>query len=129
VPLAFLTSAGMPEREMTQPYVLQMALRDTLHVLKEDLIELTLGQHPIRAWMFCAKIIDKLFLELDVLWAYKASFDYGAMWYNWARKKCHYGAPRRDHLITPVRGQLRGGTGSVWKSHDGATGRATWDGG
>lgn len=37
-------TAGLPETEQTQPYVLQTTSRKTLSVLKEVLVELTPGQ-------------------------------------------------------------------------------------
>jgi hypothetical protein len=39
---------GLPEREMTQPYVPQMASVETFPVLKEEFVELALGRSPRR---------------------------------------------------------------------------------
>jgi hypothetical protein len=41
-------TAGLPKRELTWLYVLQMVSRETLPHLKEVLVELTLGCHPLR---------------------------------------------------------------------------------
>jgi hypothetical protein len=37
--------AGLPEREMIRLYFLQMLSGETLPILKEGLMELSLGQH------------------------------------------------------------------------------------
>jgi hypothetical protein len=61
-----VTRPRLPERDPTQPYVLNMMLRKTLHVLKEALVEVTLGQHLLRTWAFVTEAMHKFFLRLDV---------------------------------------------------------------
>jgi hypothetical protein len=39
-------TTGLPERELTQPYVLETVSGETLTVLKGVLVELTLQRHP-----------------------------------------------------------------------------------
>jgi len=69
--------AGKPERKPSRAYVLQMASGETIPVLKEALVELTLGQRALRIWVFVAEVTDEFILGLDVLWAYDASVDLG----------------------------------------------------
>jgi hypothetical protein len=55
-----------------------MASGDTIPVLKEALVELTLGRDALRIWVFVAEITDEfILLGLDVLRAYDASVDLG----------------------------------------------------
>jgi hypothetical protein len=60
-------TAGLPKRELTQPYVPEMALGETLTVLKGVLIEVTLQKHPQQTSDFITKITDKFNLGLDIL--------------------------------------------------------------
>jgi hypothetical protein len=69
--------AGLPERELSQPYVLQTASGETMPVVKETHVELTLGQRTLRSWMFVADIKDDFILGLDFLRAHDASVDIG----------------------------------------------------
>jgi hypothetical protein len=51
-----------------------MASRETLPVLKEATVELTLGQCPLQIWVFSTEITDELILELDdILWVHDTS--------------------------------------------------------
>jgi hypothetical protein len=65
--------AGLPERELSQPYV----LRETIPVFKEAHVELTMGRRTLRSWVFVADIKDDFVLGLDILRAYDASVDVG----------------------------------------------------
>jgi hypothetical protein len=56
---------------------LQTASVETIPVLKEALVELTLGLRTLRIWVFVAEITDEFILGLDVLRAYNASVDVG----------------------------------------------------
>jgi len=67
--------AGKPERKPSRAYVLQTASGETLPVLKEALVELTLGQRALRIWVFVVEVTDEFILGLDVLRAYDASVD------------------------------------------------------
>jgi hypothetical protein len=69
--------AGLPERELSQPYVLQTASGETIPVMKEAHVELTMGRRTLRSWVFVADIKDDFILELDILRAYDASVDIG----------------------------------------------------
>jgi hypothetical protein len=40
-------TAELPKRELSWPYVLQMGSVETFPVLKEELVELTFGWHPL----------------------------------------------------------------------------------
>jgi len=46
-------------------------------VLKEALVDLTLGRQALRIWVFVAEVTDEFILGLDVLRAYDASVDLG----------------------------------------------------
>lgn len=72
-------TAGLPERELTRPYVLQMVSGKTVPILKEALVELTLGQCPLTTWLFVTKVTDEFILGLDVLCAHDASMDLRCM--------------------------------------------------
>jgi predicted aspartyl protease len=58
-------TAGLPVRELTRPYVLQMLSGKTLLILKEALVELTLGHCPLTTWLFVTKVTDEFILGLD----------------------------------------------------------------
>ena len=68
---------GQPERKPSRAYVLQTASGETIPVLKEALVELTLGRQALRTWVFVAEVTDEFILGLDVLRAYDASVDIG----------------------------------------------------
>jgi hypothetical protein len=68
---------GQPERKPSRAYVLQTACGETIRVLKEALVELTLGWRALRIWVFVTKVMDEFILGLDVLRAYDASVDLG----------------------------------------------------
>jgi hypothetical protein len=55
--------AGLPKIELSLSYVLQIGSGQTFPVLKEGMVELTLGWHPMRTCMFIAKITDKFVLS------------------------------------------------------------------
>jgi hypothetical protein len=69
--------AGLPERELSQPYVLQTASGGTIPVMKEAHVELTMGRRPLSCWVFVADIKDDFILGLDILRAKDASVDIG----------------------------------------------------
>jgi hypothetical protein len=56
-----------PQQPEKKPYVLQMASRETLPVLKEVWVELPLGQCAVHIWGFVAKITGEYILRLDIL--------------------------------------------------------------
>jgi hypothetical protein len=66
-------TTGLPERDLTTSYVLQMASGETLPISKEALITLTLGRRPLTTWVFVAKITDKFIL--DRMHTHDASMD------------------------------------------------------
>lgn len=57
----------LPEREMTRPYVPQMASMETFAILKEEFVELALGWSSLTTCMLVTKITDEFILGLDVL--------------------------------------------------------------
>jgi hypothetical protein len=44
-------------------------------VMGEAFVELTLRQHPLKTWVFIAKIINECILGLDILHAHDVSVD------------------------------------------------------
>jgi hypothetical protein len=68
---------GQPERKPSRAYVLQTASGETIPVLKEALVELSLGRRALRIWVFVTEVTDEFILGLDVLRAYDASVDLG----------------------------------------------------
>jgi hypothetical protein len=70
-------TAGLPERELTRLYVLQMVSGEIFPILMEALVELTLGQHPLMTWAFVARITDEFILGLDIPQVHCASLDLG----------------------------------------------------
>ena len=69
--------AGQPEWKPSRTYVLQTASGETILVLKEAFVEVTLGRRALRIWVFVAEVTDEFILGLDVLLAYDASMDIG----------------------------------------------------
>lgn len=67
--------AGQPERKPSRTYVLQTASRETISLLKEAFVQLTLGRRTLRIWVFVADVTDEFTLGLYVLRAYDASVD------------------------------------------------------
>jgi hypothetical protein len=56
---------------------LQTASGETILVLKQALVQLTLGRRSLKFWVFVAGVTDEFILGLDVLRAYVASVDLG----------------------------------------------------
>jgi predicted aspartyl protease len=71
-------AAGLPEREPSTKCALQTASGETLPILKEAFVTLTLGRRPLGIYVFVADITDELILGLDILRAYDASVDLGS---------------------------------------------------
>jgi hypothetical protein len=68
---------GLPERELSRPYVLQTASGETMPVVKEAHVELTMGLRTLRIWVFVDDIKDEFILGLDLLRVFDASVDIG----------------------------------------------------
>jgi hypothetical protein len=68
-------AAGWPERQPNQSYTLQTVSTKAIPILKEVLLTLTLGQRPLKIWVFVANITNEFILGLDILRAYGASVD------------------------------------------------------
>lgn len=88
-------TAGLPEKYLSTPEALQMVSGQILPILKEALLKLTLGRRLLTKCVFVSKITDEFILGQNVLSTHAASVDCGAVFYDWALKKCHCGAPRR----------------------------------
>jgi hypothetical protein len=70
-------AAGLPEREPSTKCALQTTSGETLPILKEAFVTLTLWRRPLGIWVFVADITNELILGLDVLRAHDASVDLG----------------------------------------------------
>jgi hypothetical protein len=68
---------GLPERRPGRQCVLQVGLGRTIPIVKEALVELTLGQRAVNIWVFVADIRDEFIPGLDILRAYDESVDVG----------------------------------------------------
>jgi hypothetical protein len=75
-----------------------MASGVILPIVKEALVEFSLGQCPLITWVLITKITDEFILGLYVLCAH----DLRAMWYDWVRNKCHYGTLGHDYILRPI---------------------------
>jgi len=80
-----------------------MASGETIPVLKEALVELTLVQRALRIWVFVAEVTAEFILGLDVLRDYDASVDLGRHLLRRVRRKLHYGdlAPNQNLAGSP----------------------------
>jgi hypothetical protein len=66
---------GLPERDLLTKCALQTAPGETLPILKEVLVTLTLGRHPLITSVFIANITDEFILGLNVMHAHNASMN------------------------------------------------------
>lgn len=55
---------------------LQMASRETLPILKEALVTLTLGQHPLTTWVFVSEIFHMFILGLYITYTHNAPMNF-----------------------------------------------------
>jgi hypothetical protein len=88
----------LPKRMSCQPYVLQMASWEPLHVLKEALVKLTLRWSMLQIQLFVAKIKDEFILGAECsasLWHRGASE--APMYCDRAKKKCYFGISGHNH--------------------------------
>jgi hypothetical protein len=69
-------AAGWHESNQTQVSCCRVC-GESLPILKEVVLTLTLGHRPLRMWLFVADITDELILGQDILCAYDASVDIG----------------------------------------------------
>jgi hypothetical protein len=78
---AFVTVArpdivvGLPERQPSRQYILQVLSGQTIPIVKKALVDLNLGQRTLKTRVFVADITDEFILGLDILRAYDASVD------------------------------------------------------
>jgi hypothetical protein len=55
--------AAQQEKKLSGPYVLQTAFGETTPLVKEALVELTLGRLALRIWVLVADITDEFILR------------------------------------------------------------------
>ena len=68
---------GLPSKKPNRPYQLVTASGDNLPVVKEALLELTLGRSTVRLWVFVARVAEEVILGLDALRSHDATVDVG----------------------------------------------------
>jgi hypothetical protein len=85
-------ATGWPERQLSQRFKLKTVSGETLPILKEVFLILTLGCRPLKIWVFVANITNELILGLDILHTYDASVDLGRQHCIWQAKRYRYGA-------------------------------------
>jgi hypothetical protein len=71
-------TAAMSEKKPSWPNVLHRAPGETLPVLNEALVELTLGLSMLQTWLYVTTITDKFILGLHVLGACNPVMDFEA---------------------------------------------------
>jgi hypothetical protein len=92
-------TAGWPERKTNQRFTLQTVSGEALPIIKEVFLTLTLGQRPLKIWVFVADITNEFILGLDILRAYDATVDIGRQTLRLAKKKYHYGVQGQDPVL------------------------------
>jgi hypothetical protein len=90
--------AGQPERKPSRLYVLQMASGEIIPILKEALVELTLGRGALKILVFVAEITDEFILGLDILRACDASVDLGRRILRLDQEEVSLWRPRSSRL-------------------------------
>jgi hypothetical protein len=89
-------AAGLPEREPSTKCALQTASGETLPILKEAFVTLTLGRLPLEIWVFVADLTDELILGLDILRAYDASVDLGSQMLRLGEEEVSLWSPQTE---------------------------------
>jgi hypothetical protein len=67
--------AGLPERDVPKKACVRSISGQTLPILKEALVKLTLGKRLLITWVFVASITEEFMLGLDVMYAHDAVVD------------------------------------------------------
>jgi hypothetical protein len=95
-------AAGWPERQLRQRFKLQAVSGETLPILKEVFLTLTVGWRPIKICVFVANITNELILGLDILRAYDASVDLGRQTLRLAGEEISLWSPgaAKDQVMT-----------------------------
>jgi hypothetical protein len=81
--------------------VLQTVYRETLPILKDIFLTLTLWQRPLKIYVSVVNITNEFILGLDILRAYGASVDLGDKCCVLQRKSYRYEEPGRDPTFQP----------------------------
>ena len=75
-------------------------------MLKEGLVELTLGRQALRIWAFVAEVTDEFILGLDVLLAYDTSVDLGRHLLRLGQEDVLLCAQSSSSRLSPVREEV-----------------------
>jgi hypothetical protein len=94
--------AGWPERQLRQSFKLQTVSGETLPILNEVFLTITLGRRPLKIWVFVADITNEFNLGLDILRAYDASVDLGRLTLRLAGEEISLWSPgaAKDQVMT-----------------------------
>lgn len=104
-------TAGLSHREHSWLYILQMVSEKTLPVLKEALVEVTMGLECLLRssltssswdWMSCMPMMHPWILDILCL--------------EWARKMCNYSAQEHHHTHPPPHPHTKGSNEVYWLS-------------
>jgi hypothetical protein len=91
-------TAGLPERELTGPYILQMTSGGDLLSLEGSINRIYPGMVlPDNLSVCVTRITNEMILVLDVPTVYL--WTCGTMCCNWVRKKCHCGVLGHEHIL------------------------------
>jgi hypothetical protein len=95
-------AAGWPERQLRQRFKLQTVSGETLPILKEVFLTVTLGRRPLKIWAFVADINNEFILGLDILRAHDASVDIGRLTLRLAGEEISLWSPgeAKDQVMT-----------------------------
>jgi hypothetical protein len=96
-------------------------IQETLPVMKETLVELTLGWSALWIWVFVAKITDRSSRDWTFCKPMKQQWTWSATCCDWVKKRCCYGVleSNQDPPSWPI---LR------WENSDCMVGRSTGSG-
>jgi hypothetical protein len=98
---ACVTAARWIERQPNQYHMLETASEEALPILKEVFMTLTLGQRPLKRWVFITNGTDKLILGLNILKAYDASVGLRRRWRHLGEEEVSLWSPGLQ--VTPAR--------------------------
>jgi hypothetical protein len=111
-------TSGLPEKKPSRPYILQAAPGETLPLLKEALVEVTLGRNALRIWLYVTKITDVFVLALRSA-SLRSGSGFEAPRVTTERRRRVIKTSRdMTTVISPYDGQQRGNAGSVWESSE-----------
>jgi hypothetical protein len=101
----------MARKEAEETLYAATASGETLPIVKETLVNLTMVRSPIR--IFVSEITEEFILGFDVMHASDAFVDLRRHVPGLEMRKCYCGIPGRDRIQPLYEGQQRRSSGSV----------------